>query len=203
MNAPIDTQFDYPRPGINIVALPDSDIEAVGMRALLEMLGCVVVVHWIGTPKDFLRVLGQGDAAPRYLLIAGHGDHELGYYFGEYAEFIDTTTLREQHMPAEVIAPVVNLPGCTVVSSACGAGVEAMGRAFTRNGRINAYIGCRDYPHGNDMPVFLVNFFFNVLRKKLSDHEAWQKAMLATDQPTIYQMSFFHAEGVEERREER
>jgi hypothetical protein len=197
MTGPIDTQFYVPLLPANIVALPNS-YEVHAMRALLEILGCVVTVHWIGTPIDFLKVLGQGDSAPRYLLIAGHGDAELGYYFGEYADFIDTSMLHEEHMPAEVIAPVVDLPGCTVISTSCGAGVEAMGRAFTKTGKIEAYIGCRAHP-GSEIHLFVVSFFFSILRKKLSDYEAWQKAMLAADHPATYQMSFFRGNGEEER----
>jgi hypothetical protein len=186
MRQAIDEQFYSPRLPINIVALPNCDWETQAMRAVLEGLGCVVTVHWIGTPADFLKVLG-------------HGDEEKGYYLGEYADFIDTSMLRDHHMPAEVIAPVVNLPGCTVVSSACAGGVEAMGRAFVGSGRINAYIGCRVYPNGDDMLVYLVNFFYGILRKKLSVHEAWQRAIVVTDQPEIYEISLFHADGTEER----
>jgi hypothetical protein len=81
--------------------------------------------------------------------------------------------LRGQYLPAEVIAPVVNLPGCTVISSACEAGVERMGHAFVGTGRINAYVACRAGPHSEDMFVFLVNLFHSILRKKRSDREAW------------------------------
>jgi len=190
----IDTQFDYPRLPISIVALPN-DFEARALREILEMcFDCVVTVHWIGTPEDFLKVLGQGETAPRYLIIAGHGD-DTGYYFGEYIPEIDTSMLRNEHMPPEVIAPVVNLPGCTVISSACAGGIEPMGKAFIQNGKIGAYIACRDYPDGTDMPVFLVNFFFYSLRKKLSDREAWQMAMRTIDNLAIYQMSYYHADG--------
>lgn len=198
----IDEQFYTPRLPINIVALPDGDYEAQAMRAVLEAFGCAVTIHWIGTPMDFLKVLGQGESAPRYLLIAGHGDEEKGYYLGEYAPFIDTSMLRDQYLPAEVIAPIVNLPGCTVISSACAGGVEPMGHAFVKTGRINAYIGCRNYPNGDDMLAFLVNFFFSILRKKFSDRDAWQRAMVVTDQPDIYPMSFFHSDGTEERYEQ-
>jgi hypothetical protein len=199
MKHAIDEQFYTPRLPIDIVALPNSDYEAHAMRAVLEAFGCVVTIHWIGTPTDFLTVLGQGETAPRYLLISGHGDEEKGYYLGEYASFIDTSMLRNQYMPAEVIAPVVNLPGCTVVSSACTAGVEAMGRAFVHTGRIRAYTGCRDYPNGSDMLAYLVKFFYSVLRKKVSDRDAWHGAMAAIDQPEIYRVSFFHPDGTEER----
>jgi len=198
----IDEQFDAPRLPINIVALPDGDYEAHAIRAVLEAFGCVVTIHWIGTPMDFLKVLGQGETAPRYLLIAGHGDEEKGYYLGEYADFIDTSMLRDQYMPAGVIAPVVDLPGCVVISSACTGGVEAMGHAFVKTGQIKAYLGCRVYPDGNNMLAFLVNFFYSILQKKLSDQDAWQRAMVVTDEPDIYQISFFHSDGTEARYEQ-
>ncbi|HSQ16277.1 MAG TPA: hypothetical protein VLM83_01150 [Anaerolineales bacterium] len=191
---PIDTQFYAPRLPISIVALPN-DFEARGMREMLEMFfNCVVTIHWIGTPADFLKVLGQGDTAPRYLIISGHGG-EIGYYLGEYIEEIDTSMLRDRHMPSEVIAPVVNLPGCTVLTTTCKGGTEAMGKAFVHTGKIGGYIGCRGWPDGTDMPVFLVNFFFFALRKMLSDREAWIKAMQVVDIPAIYQMTFYHADG--------
>jgi hypothetical protein len=202
VSAPIDTRFYHPRLPVSIIVLPNGANEAHAQRALLEALDCVVTIHWTGTPMDFLTVLGQGDTAPRYLLIAGHGTAEEGYWLDEYADFIDTSMLCGAYMPAEVIEPVVNLPGCTVISTACGGGSEAMGQAFTSNGKINAYIGCRIGPDGAAMEVFVVNFFFNVLHKKLSDRDAWQKAMLATDHPHIYQMSMYHADGVEERHQE-
>jgi hypothetical protein len=198
----IDEKFFTPRLPVSIIALPNCDCETQAMRAVLEGLGCVVTVHWIGTPADFLTALGQGETVPRYLLICGHGDDEKGYYLGEYADFIDTSMLRDHYMPAEVIAPIVNLPDCTVVSSACAGGVERMGRAFTGTGKINAYIGCRIYPDGSDMLVYLINFFHAVLCKKLSDYDAWNRAMVATDQPDTYKISFFHADGSEQRHDE-
>ena len=182
MKSPVDAQFFHPRLPIDIVALPNA-YEAQALRVLLEMFECVVTIHWIGTPTDFLKVLSQGDSAPPYLVIAGHGDDEKGYYLGEYADFIDTSMLKDQHLPAEVIAPLVDLPGCTVISSACGGGSEVMGRAFVHTGRIEAYLGCAVYPNGDDMCAFLVNFFYNLLRKKLTTCEAARRAVIAVDQP--------------------
>jgi hypothetical protein len=201
MYAPVDTQFYAPRTPVSIVALPNPN-EAHSMRALLENMNCVVTVHWCGTPTDFLAVLGQGDSAPPYLIISGHGDEDEGFWLSSYAEFIDTSMLRGEYMPAEVIDPVVNLPGCTVISTACGTGARGMGRAFTRTGRVNAYIACRTFPHGSAMEVYLVNLFYNLLDKKLALRDAWHRAMVATDDPAIYQMSLFHAGGVEEQYQE-
>jgi hypothetical protein len=165
------------------------------MRELLEMIySCVVTIHWIGTPTDFLKVLEQGETAPRYLLICGHGD-EAGFYLGEYGLGIDTSMLIERCMPPEAIAPIVNLPGCTVISTTCGGGYERMGKAFVQNGKISAYIGCDGANDSTDMLIFLVHFFYNVLRKKLSDLEAWYQAMLVAERPAFSQISFYHADG--------
>ncbi|MGQ9908954.1 MAG: hypothetical protein ACUVS2_08975 [Candidatus Flexifilum sp.] len=199
MNQTIDQQFFAPRPLINIAVLPDAALEAQAIRAVLEGLGYAVIAHWIGTPGDFLKVLGQGDDAPRYLLITGHGDEDDGFYLGEYADFIDTSMLRHHHLPAEAIAPIVNLPGCTVITTACAAGVEAMGRAFTGRGTVRAYIACRDYPDGGDMLVFVVNFFHALMRKHMSDREAWRHALHVTDAPEVYAISYFHKDGTEDR----
>ncbi len=200
MSPVIESQFYAPRLPVNIVALPNA-YEAQAMRALIEMLGGVVTIHLIGTPGDFLTVLGQGETAPRYLLIAGHGDVEEGFWLDRYADFIDTSMLRGEYLPAEAIAPVVDLPGCTVIATSCGGGSAAMGRAFTQNGRIHAYIGSRVHT-GGEITVFVVNFFFNVMVKKMADRDAWRRAMVATDHPAIYQTSLYWPGGREERYEE-
>lgn len=199
MNQTIDQQFFTPRPLITVAVLPNAELEAQAVRAVLEYLDYAVIVHWIGTPGDFLTVLGQGDTAPRYLVITGHGDENDGFYLGEYADFIDISMLRNHYLPAEAIAPVVNLPGCTVIASACAAGVEKMGRAFSGRGALRAYIACRDYPDGSDMLVFLVNFFHGLMRKHLSDHDAWRHALITTDAPEVYATSYFHGDGTEDR----
>lgn len=201
MQSSVDEHFDYPRTPVSIVSLPDSASEVSALRGLLENLGCVVTVHWTGTPKDFLKVLTQGGNAPRYLLICGYGDSDKGFYFGEYGSAIDTSMLQDKYLPAEVIAHVVNLPGCTVIASACGAGSEAMGKAFLGAGKVEAYIGCRDYPDSNAMLVFLANFFYTLLGKKCSVREAWYTAIKITDNEDINQISLFHADGKEERYE--
>jgi hypothetical protein len=194
---PIDTQFFKPLLHVGIAALYNS-YETQAMRALSEMLDCYVSLHRIGTPGDFLKVLSMGENAPRYLIITGHGD-EAGFDLGEYADFIDTSMLKGRYLPPEAVAPVVNLPGCTVISATCWGGIEPMGRAFTADGKVNAYIGCRRAPNGNAMCVFLVNFLHGVLDKKLSDRDAWLRAVAATDHSHIYEMSFFHPSGLEER----
>ena len=51
---PIDTEFYSPRLPVSIV---DVEGDGVGLRTLLEAFQCVVHLHSIGTPNDFLKVI--------------------------------------------------------------------------------------------------------------------------------------------------
>jgi hypothetical protein len=46
----------------------DSDNAHV-FREILEKIGAITLLHSIGTPDDFLSVIGQTDSAPPYLVI--------------------------------------------------------------------------------------------------------------------------------------
>lgn len=193
---PIDTQFYAPKTPVAIVDVSGGGMEFT--RATLEELNCIVIRHAIGTPTDFLKVLGQGRNAPRYMIIMGHGTEE-GLCFGDYGrDDIDVSMLRDGDMPPEAIGPRLNLPGCTVISYSCYGGSPEMARAFTSGG-VAAYIGCRTGPETVAMNLFLFHFLFGARTKGLSDRDAWHRAVAAVDHPDIDEFSFFHADGTEER----
>ena len=193
---PVDTEFYAPRLPVSIAAVSSDGVEFV--RSMLEALHCVVLLHAIGTPTDFLKVIAQGVHAPRYLVIMGHGTED-GLYFGDYGPAeIDTSMLRNQFMPPEVIRQHVYLPGCTVISAFCEGGKAAMAQAFLK-GDVAAYIGCRTSPDAVALNVFLVNFLFGIRAKHLSDRDAWHRAVIATNHKDSDQMSYFHRDGTEER----
>lgn len=192
---PIDTEFYVPRVPVGLIALPDSDVPSI--RAWLESLNCVVHVHWIGTPSDFLKVVSQGAAVPRYLLIDGHGSEE-GLHFGSYGEGIDTSMLVNGYLPPDVIRGRADLPGCTVVNLTCAGGTQRMAEAFLA-GKAQAYIGSRDYVDGFALDLFLHNFVYNITMRKLSDRDAWYRAVADTDHEETDTICFYHADGKEER----
>jgi hypothetical protein len=193
---PVDTEFYAPRLPVSIAAVSSDGVEFV--RSTLEALHYVVLLHAIGTPTDFLKVIAQGAHAPRYMLIMGHGTEE-GLYFGDYGPAeIDTSMLRNRSMPPEVIQQHVYLPGCTVISAFCAGGKAAMAQAFLK-GDVAASIGCRTSPDAVALNVFLVNLLFGIQAKHLSDRDAWQRAVIATDHEDIDQMSYFRGDGTEER----
>src|ERR1700689_3750193 len=98
----VDEKFFVSRTPVSVVAICDGG-EAVPVRAILESLGAAVTLHLIGTPEDFLLVLGQGEKAAEYIVICGHGNAR-GISFGEYGGGIDVTSLVDGSMPAEAIA---------------------------------------------------------------------------------------------------
>lgn len=196
MWTPVDTQFYAPRLPVSVVALPNGGA-VVAIRHLLELLNCVVVVHWVGTPTDFLQVLAQGTAVPRYLLIEGHGSED-GLYFGTYAPGIDTSMLAGEYMPASVVQQHVNLPSCTVVNLGCNGGVAPMAAAFAAGG-VAGYIGCRIEQDAMATYVFVTNLLYGMRAKGLADRDAWHRALEMTDHEEIYAFSYFDADGKEER----
>ena len=192
---PVDAEFFVPLLPVSLVCVSGGGMELT--RAALEALGCVVLTHRVGTPSDFLKVVGQGEQAPRYLVILGHGD-ENGLVFGEYGPgAIDVSMLRNGSLPPEAIGPHVDLPGCTVISYSCLGGTDAMARAFLAGG-LAGYVGCRAEVDTGALTLFLMHFLFGVRTKKSPDADAWRQAVAAVDHPEVDQMRFWHGDGREE-----
>lgn len=169
----IDQRFHVPRTPLAVVAVGDG-MEALLIRAILESLGAAVTLHLAGTPQDFLEVLAQGESAPRYIVVSGHGDRG-GFLFGDYDRRIDTTMLVEGSLPADAIASRVRLPGKVVISTACETGAEAFGAAFIR-GKVAAYVAPSGSPEGAIVPLFLHCLFHQLLQRKAPLDAALRRA---------------------------
>lgn len=158
----VDERFYRPRTPVAVVAIGEAS-EALLVRSALESLGAAVLLHLIGTPEDFLRVIGQGETAPHYIVICGHGG-ETGLVFGEYGEGIDVAALERGSMPPAAIAGRVKLPGRIVISTACETGSKAFGEAFLTGG-VAAYIAPDGSADGADAALFVHLLFHQILRK--------------------------------------
>lgn len=169
----IDEEFFEPRTVIAVIAVGDSG-EALLLRSILESLGAAVRFHLPGTAEDFLKCLGQGEDAPEYLIISGHGD-EGGIVFGLFTTEVDTTALVEGSLPARSLWNRINLPGKVVLSTACRTGTEDFARFFLAGG-VRAYIAPSDYPDGATIPLFLHRLFYELLHRKKPLNEALQQA---------------------------
>lgn len=86
-----------------------------------------------------------------------------GLIFGAFRESIDTASLRDGSMPPEVIAQHADLPGTSIVSTACLSGSQAFASAFLENGS-HCVIGPDGYPDGADAGLFIHLLFHRLLR---------------------------------------
>jgi hypothetical protein len=137
--------------------------------------------------------------APRYMIISGHGTPE-GLWFGTYGTSVDARQhdmLVGEYLPPSVIAQHVNLPGCTILAASCHGGAADLAKAYLAGGA-SAYIGPRKAV-GFALSVFCMHFFFCVIEKRMSDRDAWEAAVRATDHDDIWSVSYYHADGREEQ----
>lgn len=190
MWTPIDTQFYGPKTPIAIACIHDHE-NAYVFRQALEGLGAVTLFHNIGTPGDFLKVIGQEDSAPPYLVISGHGG-EHGIEFGDYMEGIDVSMLIDGSLPSSSIAAHVKLSGCVIVNITCDGGSEEMADAFLSGGA-KAYIGTDPNPNTAEHPLFIGHFFHSIIRRNRTPLEAWRKAAEYDQRSSFY--LFFDKDG--------
>lgn len=179
---PVDTRFMFRRHPVTVVAIGDSG-EALLIRALLEQLGAVVHLVWIGTPGDFLEVLREGQTAP-YVVISCHGD-DNGLCFGEYIPEIDTSMLVKGSLPPVSIAQAIHMPDRVVINTGCYGGSDAMVQAFMAGG-LKAYIGATDAPAGTAIPLFIMHFFYQLFEKKATYQAAWEHAAAYDDTSRLF-----------------
>jgi hypothetical protein len=178
----VDQSFHVPRTPVAVVDCGATG-EALLLRALLENMNAVVILHQPGTPEDFLLVLADEDA-PQFIVICAHGD-DNGIVFGTYAPHIDTSCLVHGSLPARAIAGSVRLPGRTVVSTACGTGSSDFARALMAGG-VRAYIAPASAPEGTHVPLFLHHFFYDLLVRGASSEAADQRARDYDEESTAF-----------------
>ena len=153
-------------------------------RSLLEGFGAVTLLHNIGTPVDFLKVISQQESAAPYLVIAGHGGNH-GIEFGDYMDGIDTSMLIDGSLPPDAIAAGVQLSGCVIVNITCDGGSQEMADAFLAGGA-EAYIGTDPNPSAAEHPLFISHFFHSIIRRQMTPLEAWTKAASYDQRSCLY-----------------
>ncbi len=153
--------------------------EAMLVRGLLETMNAVVILHQPGTPGDLLLLLGQGAAAPRFIVICAHGD-ENGIVLGSFAPHVDTTDLVEGSLPPARLSGRINLPGAIVLSTACDTGADRFAAAFLQGG-VSAYIAPAGCPEGDDAALFVHHFFHEILCRGSSVEAAYERARAYDD----------------------
>ncbi len=160
--------FFAPRVPVTLVVIGDTG-EGLLLRAILESLGASVLMHHIGTPEDFIRVMSMPDGAP-YWVISAHG-HEEGLVFGDYGPGVTQVALRKGCLPWAALRGKMKGAGACVFSTACF-GNHAVARGVFLEAGFSPYISAADEPEGADIPLAAHLFFHAVLVRRMPLHQA-------------------------------
>ncbi len=136
-----------PKQVVTIVVVGDS-FEASALRAVLESFNYRVTIHWVGSRKEFLMLLGGRIPINDEIVVFSCHGIEQG---------IDVPG--EEPVSPQEIGEVAKLPNKTIVNLGCKTGGAAFREAFEQAGATH-YIAPDDYPEGSAAMIFAANVFY-------------------------------------------
>lgn len=155
-----------------IAAIGDSS-EAEAIRQALESFGCLVLTKYIGRPNDLIAVLnGKIPFDPDVVILSGHGEDGT-IVIPVLADPVYTEHEPKGNFSSAEITRYLKLTGKTIISTCCTTGAEDLSAVFSKK---NVYIAPADYIEGNAVLLFLVDFFYQIIQRKLPVEDAWNHA---------------------------
>lgn len=153
----------------------DDNLEALAVRACLERWGVTVNLHLIGKSSDLVSLFNEPERLSSNILITCHGTKK-GIVLPELAPQIAKKEPYRDFITPANLKEFVNLKGHVVLSTGCVTGKQTFANVFMSRGA-GAYIALQGYPEASAALLFVVNFYYFLLVKKLSVKEAYQKAV--------------------------
>lgn len=162
------------KPILDLIVI-DDEMEALAVRACLERWGVRVNLHLIGKGSDLAQLFREPECLSSQILITCHGTSK-GIVLPELAPQIAKNEPFSSFLSPSDVKGLVRLKGQTVLSTGCATGKQIFAKAFL-NGGAKAYIAPKGYPEGDIALLFVVNFYYFLLVKKLTARQAYQKAV--------------------------
>ena len=172
---------------VGLVVCDNSDAEARAIRSALEWFNVRVFTYWIGRGNDLVEILSGRDIYrdSDHLIISGHGDE--GNLLMPHVDpgVLELGEPRGNWNP-DTVRKYAKLPPLLVFCSACGLGYPEMANAFL-DGGARAYIGAADYPHGHAALFIVLRFYYELMSRKCSEREAFERARSQDKDTAMYQ----------------
>lgn len=124
----------------------DDTLESAALRAVLENLNYRVTVHWTGSRKELLKIVGGEIETDEMVIVSCHGKPD-GIQVPD-----------EAPLSPEELGASGRLDGKTVISTGCVTGTPAFAEAFKKAGA-DHYVAPVDYPDGSAALAFVTNLF--------------------------------------------
>jgi len=161
----------------------DTGNEIESIRQCLEQFGYNVLKCNIGRPNDFIKILSDDYFADyKYLIISCHGkDGEIT--MPQLHESIYTDKEPKNNFGALEIEKYIKIENKIIINTGCSTGqLKEMIAAFTEKN--NTYIAPKGYPEGNSTLIFVINLFYHLKNKYLS--EAFNTAKRIDEETNIF-----------------
>lgn len=144
-----------PKVPVSVVVLEWSGLESTALRGMLEYFGYRVDMHWIGSRKEFVELLGGKIPTNDLVILVCHGD-DSGVLF---------TCPDERPMTPDEVGRCASLDGKTVVSLGCHTGSQSFADAFLSAGA-RAYVAPSGAPYGNTAVLFATHLCYELHNKE-------------------------------------
>ncbi|MFH0770337.1 MAG: hypothetical protein V1926_03075 [Candidatus Peregrinibacteria bacterium] len=136
-------------------------LETVALRGVLEYIGYVPSIHWVGSVHQFKTLLNDNRKHfAEWIVLSAHGCKEGFYGTGN------------EVVPLKELA--IKLPQAHVLSLGCMTGAEAFAQAFL-NGGADYYIAPPSSPEGNSALMFALLLLWQIHEGK-DTLAAWKQA---------------------------
>lgn len=123
-------------------------LETVALRGVLEYIGYVPSIHWVGSIRQLKSLLADGKKQlSDWVVLSAHGCKQ-GFYGTDNA----IVPLKEL---------TIRLPRAHVLSLGCMTGTEPFAKAFL-NGGAACYIAPPSYPEGNSALMFALLLLWRI-----------------------------------------
>ncbi|MFH1444594.1 MAG: hypothetical protein ABIG34_04380 [Candidatus Peregrinibacteria bacterium] len=149
-------------------------LETVALRGVLEYLGYVPSIHWVGSVQQFKTLLNDGKKhLSEWIVLSAHGCKE-----GFYGTGNEVVSLKEL---------TIKLPKARVLSLGCMTGTEPFAKAFL-NGGADCYIAPPSSPEGNSALMFALLLLWQVHEGKDVTFAWKQASMLLADKDDRFRL---------------
>ena len=141
---------------ITIVAVSDVGNEPHALRNVLEAFNYRVDIIWVGSRKEFIKILDGTIKTANYVILSTHGVDE------------GITIPDEDEISPSEIAEKGKLSGKVILNTGCTTGKKVYGDAFIKGAKAKAYIASTGAPSLPDVLIFTAHLFGELhnLKKK-------------------------------------
>lgn len=166
-----------------VVAFDNVGTEPIAIRQVLESFVFLVLMKYVGRPKDFIDVLeNKIDFDSDYIILSCHGE-EGKIIMPTLAHDVYLLDEPKENFSSKEIEKHFKLAGKTIINLGCTTGTSPLMDVFSKNN--NIYIAPKDYIEGNSVLFFVVRLFYSLSQNKTLK-EAFEESRKYDEETSLF-----------------